>query len=273
MFICAAGDIHGAMDRLYDDVLAFEESLGARFDCVLHVGDFGVWPDPDRVDKATRKHGGAGDFPIWFAENRSVPRPTVFIKGNHEDFVWLGEELEAGRREILPGLTYLPSGEVMYIGESHDRIRIGGIGGCYGPSNYERRSRDLQGWARRHFTHDECERLSSQGGVDVLLLHDAPAGVEFAWRRNDGSVRRRYRSDAEGLAQAVARSRPRVCFFGHHHTRLDAEIAGVRCVGLNKVAMPGNLVAVDIPAAEHGYEILGEWPRARSSGPKLMVTR
>jgi hypothetical protein len=49
MFICAAGDIHGAMDRLYDDVLAFEGSLGVRFDYVLHVGDFGVWPDPDRT--------------------------------------------------------------------------------------------------------------------------------------------------------------------------------------------------------------------------------
>jgi hypothetical protein len=34
-------------------------------------------------------------------------------------------------------------------------------------------------------------------------------------------------------------------FSGHHHTRLDAEIAGVRCIGLNKVAMPGNLVALD----------------------------
>jgi len=70
MFICAAGDIHGALDRFYEDVLAFEESLGARFDYVLHLGDFGVWPDPNRVDKATRKHDGAGDFPIWFAENR-----------------------------------------------------------------------------------------------------------------------------------------------------------------------------------------------------------
>jgi predicted nucleotidyltransferase len=43
------------MNRLYDDVLAFEASLGVRFDYVLHVGDFGVWPDPNRVDKATRK--------------------------------------------------------------------------------------------------------------------------------------------------------------------------------------------------------------------------
>jgi hypothetical protein len=63
MIICVAGDIHGAMDRLYQDVLAFEASLGIRFDYLLQVGDFGVWPDPSRVDKATRRHDGAGDFP------------------------------------------------------------------------------------------------------------------------------------------------------------------------------------------------------------------
>ena len=62
MIICAAGDIHGAMDRMYEDVLAFEAALGVRFAWVLHVGDFGVWPDPSRIDKATKKHDGAGDF-------------------------------------------------------------------------------------------------------------------------------------------------------------------------------------------------------------------
>ncbi len=68
MIICAAGDIHGALNRLYEDVLAFEEDLGVRFDVVLHVGDFGVWPDANRTDKATRNHDGAGDFPAWLAE-------------------------------------------------------------------------------------------------------------------------------------------------------------------------------------------------------------
>lgn len=80
MCICAAGGIHGAMDQLYADVLALEDSLGVGFDHVPHVGDFGVWPDRDRIDKATRKHEGAGDFPVWFAEGRAAPRPTVFIK-------------------------------------------------------------------------------------------------------------------------------------------------------------------------------------------------
>src|SRR5216683_7233148 len=107
MLICAAGDIHGAMDRLYQDVFAFEASLGVRFDYVLHVGDFGIWPDPSRIDKATRKHDGAGDFGKWFADRRAAPRKTILIKGNHEDFDWLDTQLSD---EILPGLFYLRNG-------------------------------------------------------------------------------------------------------------------------------------------------------------------
>lgn len=76
---CAAGDIHGALDRLYADVLAFEAALGETFDHVLHVGDFGIWPDPARVDRATHAHDGAGDFPLWFAAQSPAPRPTLFI--------------------------------------------------------------------------------------------------------------------------------------------------------------------------------------------------
>jgi hypothetical protein len=50
MIICAAGDIHGALDRLFEDV------LGVRFEWVLHVGDFGVWPEANRIDGATKRH-------------------------------------------------------------------------------------------------------------------------------------------------------------------------------------------------------------------------
>jgi hypothetical protein len=107
MLICAAGDIHGSMDRLYQGVFAFEASLGIRFDYVLHVGDFGIWPDPTRIDKATRHHDGVGDFPAWLGERRRAPRPTFFIKGNHEDFVWLDGRQDP---EVLPGLTYLRNG-------------------------------------------------------------------------------------------------------------------------------------------------------------------
>lgn len=183
----------------------------------------------------------------------------MFIKGNHEDFEWLASLKGA---DVLPGLTYLPNGNALELGRGREAIRVGGLGGCYGPSDYDRQSRHLQGYARRHYTRDEVERLCGRSDIDVLLLHDAPAGVELVKPRRGGRERR-YTSEAAGLAEAVSRLRPRVCFFGHHHVRIDADVGGIRCIGLNIVARPGNLVAVDLEARGRGWSILGEWPPRR----------
>jgi hypothetical protein len=123
MIICAAGDSHGAIDRLFSGILDFERSLGVCFEVVLHVGDFGIWPDASRIDRATRNHDGAGDFPTWFAENRHAPRRTIFIKRNHEDFVWLDEQPDG---EVLPGLFYLKNGRRMTV-ESEGRTMAGSV--------------------------------------------------------------------------------------------------------------------------------------------------
>lgn len=253
MIICAAGDIHGALDRMYVGVLAFEAALGVRFDWLLHVGDFGVWPDPSRVDGATKRHDGAGDFPAWFAERRAAPRPTLFIKGNHEDFVWLDAQPSS---EVLPSLHYLRNGHVHELVAGDEMLRVGGVGGCFGPSNFERRSSTLQGYAKRHYTRDEIATLGAHADLDIVLTHDAPAGVRFErHRRGEGFV-----SEAAGLDELLAQTQPRVCFFGHHHTRLDAEVAGVRCLGLNKGHYPGCLVAFEMKPGERGWQLLGEWP-------------
>lgn len=252
MLICAAGDIHGAINRFYDDVLTFEISLGAAFDWVLQVGDFGIWPDLERIDRATRNHDGAGDFSEWLGAMRPAPRRTVFIKGNHEDFTWLGSQ---NRPEVLPGLFYLPNGCRMELeGASDCGIRVGGIGGCYGPSDYSRRAKELQGYARRHYTHDEVDRLCGSGTFDLLLTHDAPAGIRFSHHRRGSGT-----SEAAGLDLLLQRAKPLVCFFGHHHARVDAEIAGVRCIGLNKIGYPGYLIAVEIDSGRRAWSILAEY--------------
>lgn len=250
---CAAGDIHGALDRLYADVRAFEAALGETFDHVLHVGDFGIWPDPERVDRATRAHDGPGDFPRWFAERAAVPRPTLFIAGNHEDFEFLG-----GLRgdEVLPGLRYLRSGEATLLAGG---VRVAGIGGCYGASDYELPTKRLLGGARRHYTREQVECVGTHGRIDVLLLHDAPSGTRLARRLPSGALHP-YVSQAAGLGDAVARTRPKACFFGHHHQRIDTEVSGVRCIGLNAVGRAGNLVAFTLADGE--CEIVAHWPGA-----------
>lgn len=251
MILCAAGDTHGALDRLYQEVADFEKALRVRFEALLHVGDFGIWPDPERVDRATRNHEGAGDFPRWVAEARPVPLSTWFVKGNHEDFEWL--ESRVGR-DILPGLQYLPNGRAIDLDDGGRPIRIAGIGGCFGPSDYRRSSAALKGYERRHYTQDEIDRAKRLCGVDVLLLHDAPRGVEIPKSRG------RLVSNAEGLDEAVVSIRPRVCFFGHHHARVRAEIGAIPLIGLNIVGKPGHLVAIDIEPRGREWTLLGEWP-------------
>jgi len=76
MLICAAGDIHGAMDRLYHDVFAFEpHSALASTTCCTSAISVSGGSEPDR--QATRRHDGVGDFPAWLRESRGTPRPTL----------------------------------------------------------------------------------------------------------------------------------------------------------------------------------------------------
>jgi hypothetical protein len=177
----------------------------------------------------------------------------LFIKGNHEDFVWLDAQPSS---EVLPGLHYLRNGHVRALVAGDEVLRIGGVGGCFGPSNFERRSSTLQGYAKRHYTRDEIATLSARTDLDIVLTHDAPAGVRFE-RHHRGAG---FVSEAAGLDELLAKPQPRACCFGHHHTRLDAEVAGVRCFGLNKGPYPGSLVASEMRASEPGWQFLGEWP-------------
>jgi hypothetical protein len=163
---------------------------------------------------------------------------------------------QSGPLEVLPNLTYLPNGATYDLGG----LIVGGVGGCHGPSNYGRRTRSLQGYAKRHYTREDIDALIDAGHVDILLTHDAPAGVVFPRHRMGAN----WASEAAGLDDLVRALRPSVCFFGHHHQQVDGEIDGIPCVGLNIVGRPGNLVAVDLGPGGP-WSVLGEWPAASAS--------
>ena len=228
MILCAVGDVHGAINQMYADVLAFEARLGVRFDWVLQVGDFGVWPDPSRVDKPTRKHKSEGDFAQLLAHGTTMPRPTLFIKGNHEDFDWLDAQPDI---EVLPGLYYHRNGYATCVRSPQEMLIVGGIGGCYSHSDY------TKGRQKRHYTvRDVAKQFLSP--CDILLTHEAPAGVPIC-----GGERL---SNTSGLDEVIAARSPKVCFFGHYHERIRGEVHGVPCYGLNKIGKPGNLLAFDV---------------------------
>lgn len=44
--------------------------------------------------------------------------------------------------------------------------------------------------------------------------------------------------------------------------RVDGEVDGVRCLGLNKVGWPGHLVAFEIQGGGRPWAVIAEWPPA-----------
>jgi hypothetical protein len=88
--------------------------------------------------------------------------------------------------QALPGLTYLRNGRSVDLRDPCSRtIRVAGVGGCYGPSNYGRRSDELQGYAKRHYTSDEIECLVDTSSVDIVLTHACGRALQTApsWGR------------------------------------------------------------------------------------------
>lgn len=231
--IVAVGDVHGRLTELYERV-GLVEAVCGPVDTVIQVGDLGVFPNEDRADAATVRHGGVGEFPIWLAEKRRVPWPTVFVKGNHEDFDFL-----ASRQDglCLDGLFWLRNGSTMTIRtQAGDQsVQVGGLGGCWAPSKYRVPVRGLNGKARAYYVAEEVERLA-KSRADILVFHDAPAGIDFD----------RYTSQAGGLGELVDQVRPRVVLFGHHHQSRTGCRSGVPYFGLNLLGRPGDVAVIEV---------------------------
>ncbi len=136
MNICAAGDVHGRIDKFYGCIKKFESELKINFDVVLQVGDFGIWTDENYHDGITKFHKGTGDFPVWYREKKPVPVKTFFVNGNNEDFNFLNSIKLSGDFEILKNLYYIPNGQVVEIKINIERLIVAGVGGKYDPEHF-----------------------------------------------------------------------------------------------------------------------------------------
>jgi len=241
--ICLAGDCHGSICFLYEQVAAFEEILHAKFEAVIQVGDIGVWPDPERLDRATRKHDGAGDFAELLSAKWHAPIPTWFVKGNHDDFQYL-----EGGSELIEGWHYMPNGTVARLSVNGADLVVAALGGCFGAADYLKRRRDSRKFS--HYLKAEIEDLRTVGRADILVLHDAPFGVPLG---------RSGKSESEGLLELLDTLQPSLCFFGHHHTAWQGTLQGVASYALSLIGRTGSLAAVILNESA-APEVFRVWP-------------
>lgn len=185
------GDAHAADADNRKALLAAYDAADAEV--ALQVGDLG-WYDP--------------------------PVETWFIAGNNEDFDII-DALRDGESPSGVGAVHLLASTVAQVAG----LRIAGLSGNFAPTKYDLSRSDLVGGRRRHFTHEDIERLAAVGNVDVLVTHEAPHGL-LSYGYDPGCTH---------IDDLLEEMDPDLCLVGHHHRHCEAEIRGCRVVSLAPV--------------------------------------
>jgi Icc-related predicted phosphoesterase len=149
-----------------------------------------------------------------------LPVETWFIAGNNEDFDVI-DALRAGEDHPDVENAHLLASTAVTV----DGVRVAGLSGNFAPTKYEESRADLTGGRRRHFTHEEVDRLAAVEDVDVLLTHEAPHGL----------LSYGYDPGCRHVDRLLAATDPDLCLVGHHHRHAEADIGGRRVVSLAPV--------------------------------------
>ena len=209
--VLIVGDTHGKtawLNRLAD--------AAAESDCtiIIQVGDFGYFPehrDGPRYLTAVEHVCANSGAELWF------------IDGNHDDHTSLANldhnHFPVG---ISDHVTYLPRGS---------RIRLGGtafgfIGGAFS-IDWRDRVVGRDWWPSETTEGSDVARLGLDP-LDVLITHDAPAGVNLlsSWKPPAAD---QVRADEVRwlIAQAVTTTTPRLVVHGHWHHGYETELSWI----------------------------------------------
>ena len=164
--VLLAGDTHGDSAALGEIFFqAFE--IGAK--AIIQLGDFGFgWSmGKDGICNFSRLASGM---------SQETGIPLYWLDGNHEAFPRLDQlpvDPITGLRPILNGVTHLPRGSTMKIGNTTFRA----FGGAYSV-DIDYRTKGLSWWPEETCTEEDVENAIVAGPADIFLSHDCPAGVQ-----------------------------------------------------------------------------------------------
>jgi hypothetical protein len=187
MNIAVFADLHGRILLCFLLCARWEQETGERIDAVLQAGDLGAYPSAAGMDRATLRHGRRDTTEFGFATDftsahedvaRVLARtrcPLLFVRGNHEDHVWLDTLERQADGPLFPIDAYrrvlcLKTGIPYTLGAGAESLVVLGIGRVGLPSG------ELEVAKPKYLQDYERERLYGLGEValDVLLTHDVP---------------------------------------------------------------------------------------------------
>ena len=253
------GDIHGRIVLMYTLAILCQQQLGIELDGLLQVGDMGAFPDLSKLDKATKKHAeqdtdelGFQQFCVatpeseFYLQHPQAP-PTYFVRGNHEDFDYLGKFTKPSSIDPWEKIWFIPDSQTVEVGAANQSVKIAAFGGIaprqeqqprgkLGREKY-RKAQKISNSEPRFFSEQSIEKIVADlQGTDILMTHAGPQSPDLP----TGSIL---------LEHLVQQLQPRVHLFGHHHQVID------RQNGINNLSIGLEHLEFD----RHGKLKYGSW--------------
>ncbi|HEX9414066.1 MAG TPA: metallophosphoesterase [Ktedonobacterales bacterium] len=192
MNIAVFADLHGRILLCFLLCARWEQETGERIGAVLQAGDLGAYPSEAGMDRATLRHGRLDATEFGFATDftsnhedvaRALERtqcPLIFVRGNHEDHVWLDTLERQSDGPLFPIDAYrrvfcLKTGILYTLGTGAESLVVLGIGRVGPPIGEPEVEKP------KYIQDYEIERLYDldELSLDVLLTHDVPLhGIE-----------------------------------------------------------------------------------------------
>ncbi|GJQ08259.1 hypothetical protein GpartN1_g50.t1 [Galdieria partita] len=180
MHIFVAGCIHGKLSLLYDTVEYYERKNSVTIDLILCCGDFQAirnWQDLQCIC-CPPKYRQLNDFYRYYRGERTAPRLTIFVGGNHEASNYL-QELPLGGW-VAPNIFYLGVVGIVTVG----KLRIGGLSGIFKEQDFRKEHFERPPYTDStlhsvyHVREVDIYRLSLvKHKLDIFISHDWPEGV------------------------------------------------------------------------------------------------
>lgn len=170
---------------------------------------------------------------------------VLFLDGNHEYFPALHAvpiDTHTGLRTISPHVHHLARG-LRWVWHDTCWMTLGGAHSVDRPDGRH----GVSWWPEEHLTDGDITAAIGPGVVDVIVSHDAPAGVcipgltPHAFSAREISTSDWHRDRVSAVVDATE---PALLFHGHYHARYSARRGATTVIGVadDSAALADNII-------------------------------
>ena len=237
MRIAFVGDVQGRIFHLFSVLDSWQSRNNCKFDAMIQVGDLGAYPNPDEkmlTSKFVLQDPTELDFSRFIYADKDLKNyllltreqfkcPIWFIRGNHEDFLWLDEIKRSSINPIssidqFDLLHYVSDGTVTDI----HNMKVAFLGGI--------ETSELDEGSINEIEYQKLIQYSP-GEIDVLVTHDAPYGINVGFK---GKVQ-----GSKKITHLIEQVQPKYLIAGHyHHMNGPRKYGRTIYMGLNILVPP-----------------------------------